>query len=99
MFKLEVDKASNLLSIRYAGRVGVAEIQKCDREIRLALADLQSGFRLLTDLTNLESMDLECAPQINQVMDLCNKQGVSLVVRVIPNPQKDIGLNIMSLFH
>jgi len=33
------------------------------------------------------------------MMDLCNKKGVETVVRVIPDPHKDIGLNIMSLFH
>jgi hypothetical protein len=32
-------------------------------------------------------------------MDLCNKHGIEMVVRVIPDPQKDIGLNILSLFH
>ena len=32
-------------------------------------------------------------------VDLCNKQGIEMVVRVIPDPQKDIGLNILSLFH
>jgi len=32
-------------------------------------------------------------------MDLLNKQGVSTVVRVIPDPRKDIGFNILSLFH
>jgi hypothetical protein len=33
------------------------------------------------------------------MMDLCNKQGAARVVRVIPDPHKDIGLNILSLFH
>jgi hypothetical protein len=32
-------------------------------------------------------------------MDLCDKKGAAAVVRVIPDPQKDIGLNIMSIFH
>jgi hypothetical protein len=32
-------------------------------------------------------------------MDLMSKLGVAKVVRVIPDPHKDIGLNIMSLFH
>jgi predicted choloylglycine hydrolase len=61
--------------------------------------DLRPGFRLLTDLSGLESMDLACVPYIEQMMDLCNKKGVEMVVRVIPDPHKDIGLNIMSLFH
>ena len=32
-------------------------------------------------------------------MDMCNEKGVEMVVRLIPDPHKDIGLNIMSLFH
>jgi hypothetical protein len=32
-------------------------------------------------------------------MDLCNEKGASLVVRVIPDPYRDIGMQIMSIFH
>jgi hypothetical protein len=69
------------------------------REIPTLLPDLRPGFRLLTDMSSLESMDLACVPYIKQLMDLCNKHGIEMVVRVIPDPQKDIGLNILSLFH
>ena len=35
-----------------------------------------------------------------RIMSLClNKKGIEMVVRVIPDPRKDIGLNILSLFH
>jgi predicted choloylglycine hydrolase len=44
-------------------------------------------------------MDLACVPHIKRMMDLCNKKGIEMVVRVIPDPHKDIGLNILSLFH
>jgi hypothetical protein len=30
---------------------------------------------------------------------LCDQKGVALVVRVVPDPTKDIGFNILSLFH
>jgi hypothetical protein len=32
-------------------------------------------------------------------MSLFNAQGVKKIIRVIPSPDKDIGLNIMSYFH
>jgi len=99
MFEVEVDKPANLLFIRYAERVGVKEIQRCEQQIESLLPDLKPGFRLLTDLTRLEAMDFECIPHIKRIMDLCNKEGVEKVVRVIPDPRKDIGLSIMSLFH
>ena len=68
-------------------------------EVRAGLAKLESGFRLLADLTDLESMDVACAPFIEKAMDLCNEKGASIVVRVIPDPTRDIGMQIMSLFH
>ena len=70
-----------------------------EEQIPPLMADLRPGFRLLTDLSGLESMDLACVPYIQRMMDLCNKKGVEMVVRVIPDPHKDIGLNILSLFH
>jgi hypothetical protein len=99
MFKVEVNKSKNLLKITYAQHVGPADTKGVEETIPPLLADVRPGFRLLTDLSSLESMDLTCVPYIKRMMDVCNKKGVELVVRVIPDPQKDIGLNILSLFH
>jgi anti-anti-sigma regulatory factor len=99
VIKFEVDQSQKLLVIRYSGVVGPEESEKGLEEIRAGLARLQSGFRLLVDLTELESMDVACAPHIEKAMDLCNEKGASLVVRVIPDPHRDIGLQIMSYFH
>jgi len=44
-------------------------------------------------------MDVGCAPFIEKAMDMCNEKGASMVVRVIPDPHRDIGLQIMSIFH
>src|ERR1700681_3770742 len=99
MFKVEVDKTKNLLKVHFAQRVDAGEAQHYASEIQLLLADFGPGFRQMTDLSGLESMDLACLPHIAQVMDACSKAGLKLVVRVIPDPRKDIGLNIMSLFH
>jgi hypothetical protein len=67
--------------------------------MRFALERVERGFRLLADLTGLQSMDIACAPHIESAMDLCNGKGVSDVVRIIPDPRKDIGMQIMSYFH
>ena len=99
MFQVEVDKSKNLLKIIYAQHVGPEDTQRVEEKIPSLVPDLRPGFRLLTDLSGLESMDLACVPYIERMMDLCNKKGVEMVVRVIPDPQKDIGLNILSLFH
>jgi hypothetical protein len=99
MFQVEVDKAKNLLRIIYSQHVGPEDTKRVEEQIPALVPNLRPGFRLLTDLSALESMDLACVPYIKRMMDLCNKKGIEMVVRVIPDPQKDIGLNILSLFH
>ena len=99
MVRADLDQSANLLTISYGGRVEAQETRRYVSEVERLLPELKPGFRLLTDLSTLESMDVACVADIKRVMDLCNDQGVALVVRVIPDPHKDIGLNILSLFH
>ena len=44
-------------------------------------------------------MALDCTPEVGRVMEMVAQAGVGLVVRVIPDPSKDIGLNILGIFH
>ena len=99
MFRAELDESKTLLKITFGGCVGAAEAQRGAEQVAALLVKVKPGFRLLTDLNGLQQMDVSCEPAIDQVMELCNRTGVSTVVRVIPDPQKDIGMNIMSLFH
>jgi len=97
--RIEVDELKNLLTVRYSESVGPAEVERGLEEMRVGLGQLQSSFRLLADLTELQTMDVACAPFIEKAMDLCNEKGASVVVRVIPDPHRDIGMQIMSIFH
>ena len=99
MVTIEAQPAQSLLLVRYAGHITVEEVQQAGQQVPTALDDLAPGFRLLADLTDLASMDLACAPFIEKVMDLCQQKGVAEVVRVIPDPTRDIGMQIMSRFH
>jgi anti-anti-sigma regulatory factor len=99
VIKFEIDPTRNRFVIRYSGTVTPEETEKGLEQFRVGLPRLQSGFRLLADLSDLESMDVKCAQFIEKAMDLCNEKGTSMVVRVIPDPQRDIGLQIMSIFH
>ena len=92
-------EGGSLLVIRYRGRVVAEDVASCAEEVADALATMPSGFRLLVDLTGLESMDVACAPRLEKIMQLCNAKGVSAVVRVVPDKRRDIGLQIMSYFH
>ncbi|PYK31347.1 MAG: hypothetical protein DME57_04120 [Verrucomicrobia bacterium] len=99
MIKFEVDQPRNRFVIRYLGSVLPKETEDGLEQIRSGLAQLQSPFHLLVDFTGLDRMDLGCAPFIEKAMDICNEKGASMVVRVIPDPHRDIGMTIMSIFH
>lgn len=99
MFTIEFEQSRNLLVIRYSDHVGPDETERALGEMRLKLTNVERGFRLLADLTDLRSMDIACAPHIESAMDMCDEKGVSQVVRIIPNPKQDIGMQIMSHFH
>lgn len=99
MFTVRLDQAGNKLSICYSGRVTPDETRLCAEEVRLALTILQPGFRLIVDLTGLQAMEVACSPLIANIMEICNAAGVAEIVRIIPDPTRDIGLQIMSFFH
>ena len=99
MFTVTLNQAENLLTVSYRGRVTLDETGLCQEEVKLALTVLEPDFRLIVDLTGLESMDLSCSPCLASIMERCNAAGVAEVLRIIPDPTRDIGLQILSFFH
>ena len=99
MFSVDANDVERLIKISWSGQVDADETRRCAEEISVTASKMRPGFRVLADLTCLESMDPAGAPYIGSVMDLCVTKQVEHVVRVIPDPRKDIGLNIMSYFH
>jgi len=99
MFLATTNKPKRLLHLSFIQHVGVEELQRGNQKLAALLADLPAGIRVLADLGRLESMDLACAGEFGKAMELCDQHGAELVVRVIPDPTKDIGLNILSVFH
>jgi anti-anti-sigma regulatory factor len=96
MFSIEASDAERLIKISWLGQVDLDEMRRCAEEIGVTSSKMRPGFRVLVDMTDLESMDYAGAPYIGSIMDLCVSKQVEHVVRVIPNPHKDIGMNIMS---
>ena len=99
MFTVKLDKTENVLHLTFSGEVGRTQARQCREAVEKLLPTVLPGFRLLTDLSELEHMEYTCAPEIERVMDLCRDKGLTTVVRVIPDPKKDIGFKLMSLFH
>ena len=99
MFHAEIDTSQRVLTMSFAHRVDSREMKACLEKVRTMLADIKPGFRLLTDLTSLESMDADCSTDLGEMMSLCDAKGISAVLTVVPNPKKDIGFTVMEPFH
>ena len=99
MFKVETDTAHRLVRLTFTKHVSVTQARHCCTEMAAVLATLPPGFRLLTDLSGLDEMEYACATEIRGIMDQCRAKGISEVVRVIPDPKKDIGFKVLSFFH
>jgi hypothetical protein len=96
---VECDISRNLIGLRYRGRVAAADVKAVSERVMELLPSLRQGFTLLADLSELESMELECVTDITRIMDACNAAGIGTVVRIVPDTRKDIGLNILSIIH
>lgn len=93
------NQSRQLLFLSYIGTVTREELQQCRAELAAELAGMKPGFQLLVDLTHLAAMSTACTDEIGRNMEMLDRCGVGLVVRVIPDPYKDIGMNILTLFH
>ena len=99
MYAVELDLSKRLLVISAAQKVTAEEAMMAAQRIRAVLQDVAPGFRVLADFRGLQSMDPAAARHIANIMDALAEKGVASVTRVMPDPHKDIGLNILSQFH
>lgn len=99
MVLVTINKAKRLLYLAYIGRVTFQDMKRVREGMADVLEQLPANIRVLGDLERLESMDAASASEIGKVMEMLDKKGVDTAVRVIPDPSKDIGFNILSLFH
>ena len=99
MYVVEIDRSKRLLVISAAAKVTAEEAKMAAQRIREVLRDVAPGFHALADFRWLESMDPAAARYIAKIMDALAEKNVASVTRVMPDPHKDIGLNILSQFH
>jgi hypothetical protein len=99
MYAVEIDRSKRLLVISALQRVTANQAKLAAQQTRELLRDVAPGFRVLTDFRWLESMDPSAAPHVAKIMDTLAEKRVASVTRVMPDPHKDIGLNILSQFH
>jgi len=99
MYAVELDRSKRLLVISALQRVTAEEAKLASRRVRELVRDIDPGFRVLADFRWLDSMDSAAARHVAEIMDALVEKGVASVTRVMPDPHKDIGLNILSQFH
>ena len=99
MYAVELDRSKRLLVISAAQRVTAEQAKLAAQRVGELLQDVAPGFRVLADFRWLDSMDSAAARHIAEIMDALAEKGLAAVTRVMPDPHKDIGLNILSQFH
>ncbi len=99
MYSVEADKSKRLVVISAAGQVTKEEAKQAAQRVRDILKDFAPGFRVLADFQWLQSMNTGAARYLAEIMDVLTEKQVASVIRVMPDPHKDIGLNILSQFH
>lgn len=99
MTTIDLSRGGRLLTIRYEGHITANEVRQDLEQLAHLLEGTSPGFVLLTDLSGLRDMDPDCAEALGEVMELCDRRGVAGAVRIIPDPQKDIGFALISRFH
>jgi len=99
MYAVELDRSKRFLVISGLHRVTAEHAKVAAQRVRELLQDVAPGFRVLADYRWLDAIDSAAARHIAEIMDICAEKGVASVTRVMPDPHKDIGLNILSQFH
>jgi anti-anti-sigma regulatory factor len=87
------------MHMSYIGHVTAAELRRNHNDVLALLAEMPAEFKMLVDLGRLDSMDTDCVEELGKIMELLDQHGLKQVVRVIPDPTKDIGFNILARFH
>jgi hypothetical protein len=96
---VECDVGRKILRTRFRGIVRPEHVTLGVHHLQKQLPKLGSGFVLVTDLSDLESMEIDCVAGVARMMDICFAAGLARVIRIIPDPEKDIGFNLLALVH
>jgi len=98
-FSAEIELGRNLVRTYFRGHVTGAEMAAVLPSVDRLLGQLKPGFTVLADLSAVDSLDLDSGPSFSKLMDLCRIHGVGKIVRIIPSPAQDFGINILSIIH
>lgn len=99
MIKSAYDEKRNALIIEYSGTVTAPDMEQAFPALRELTLKCKNDFRMLADFSSLTFISPDVRNPLKKIMDFLNEKGIREIVRIIPNPENDIGFNIMSAFH
>ncbi len=99
MIEISSNSEKGLLYANFKGLVEPEHIHRLNQVLPDLLRPLPQDFTVLCDLSGMEVMDFACSSLVAEVMQKIALAGVARVIRVIPDPRKDIGFGILSIFH
>lgn len=99
VFDAIINQQGDLLVVHFSEAVDTGQTGQCVELVRGLIAKAKPGFTIIADLGGLTHMDFECTKDLGVLMDIFNRAKVARICRVIPNPDVDIGWNILSRFH
>jgi len=68
-------------------------------KIQATLPQFQPGFTVFADFSQVASMNLDCVRPLAAMMESLRAAHVGMLVRILPEPNRDIGINLIGLVH
>ena len=99
MVKVRYDRKRNTVIVEFEGNIDAGQAKQFFADLEKFRPKLEKDFRLLTDFSLVDTMEFNVKGEIEKAMDLFNAQGVTEIIRVIPDANMDIGFNLMSAAH
>jgi peroxiredoxin/anti-anti-sigma regulatory factor len=96
MVKASYDDKWNAVILEFSGNVDGAQAWRLSSDLEKILSNRSKGFTLLADFSSVETMEPEVEVEVKKAMGLFKAHGVSQVLRVLPDPDMDIGFNLLS---
>jgi hypothetical protein len=99
MVKVTYDRKHNTVIVEFEGNVDAEQAKQFFDDLESVRPKPEKDFKLLTDFSLVDTIEFSVKREIEKAMDLFNAQGVTEIIRVIPDANMDIGFNLMSVAH
>ncbi|QBG48497.1 hypothetical protein EGM51_14215 [Verrucomicrobia bacterium S94] len=99
MYLFEIDKPNNSMHIMLADHFTEEEALELLEKCKARIEEVNPEYKILCDLTALETFEHPAKMIYRNIMDLFNATGAKKIIRLFSDPRQTFGMNIMSTFH